>query len=384
MDEPLLHLPVPNGMNPARAIPFLLSLLLCIGTPAAGQNSASPEIPPPSAVNEETPQGELEQTLSRAQSSILFDQHNEDAWLSYYRAMRIAAYGERSREMDPREREGLSEILELMDKHVHGSYAWHVARYLHLEKADEGWNHLSEAAALRPNSPELFPDLLCMNQIRGRFDEAASYAHRIKRAKTFSSAEIEYNLNTLNSIERNGVLVTHGYVDTYPLYVLQYDKSIRRDVRIVSLEWLQSATYRKTVGEWLGVRPESLAGSTTEALQVIFRSDAAVPLYLSLTIPPSELRRYDSELYCTGLAMKRSATALGNLESLRENWENLFQRKHLTETEPLNRNYLIPLVLLHNHYKSLGKGVQADEIRSLTEKLSGLFGQTQKTTSYLR
>ncbi|MFN9801417.1 MAG: hypothetical protein ACK54P_15480, partial [Bacteroidota bacterium] len=77
MDEPLLHLPVPNGMNPARAIPFLLSLLLCIGTPAAGQNSASPEIPPPSAVNEETPQGELEQTLSRAQSSILFDQHNE-------------------------------------------------------------------------------------------------------------------------------------------------------------------------------------------------------------------------------------------------------------------------------------------------------------------
>lgn len=372
-------------MNTLHTLSTLLVLAtLLSASPACAQSGSESAPPPPITVSQDESPDELQDDLSRAQSAILFNSKDEIAWLNYYKATRYSTYTERSREVSSSKKKGLEEILSLMEKNIKGTWAWHVANYLHLEKRDEGWTHLREAQAIRPDEPELLDDLLAMHEIQGNTAEAKKVAKKMAQSGVLSGSELEYNRNVLNSLEKNAILLTNGFVDTYPLYILQYDKGLRNDVQIVSLEWMKSSQYRTKAGNLLGIPLQAINPVPEFMIAAIMAANPQRPLYLGLTIPPDELKKYGGQLYCTGLAMKKSAVAVGNMETLRENWEKLFARKHVLEADPLNRNYLVPLVLLHDHYQATGNTKKAEEIKELAGKIASLSGQYRAVEPYLR
>jgi hypothetical protein len=318
------------------------------------------------------------------QSQVLFDQTDQEAWLNLYKSLRYRNYSERSKAIQPAARKELDDLLLLMDQHVKGSYGWHMAHYLHEEKSDEGWAHLSKAYDLNPDEPDLWDDLLCMHQVQGDFQGAAQFASKLNQAKLFSPAVMEYSRNVLRSLEPNAVLITNGYVDTYPLYVLQYVKGLRKDVRIICLEWTGSQTYVNDLAAVTGVNGvRELRGNGAGILSALTSGQQHAPLYFALTIPPDQLKTFQHQLYCTGLAMKWSAVSLANIDQLLRNWEKLFDKKHLSEPEVLNRNYLIPLVLLLRRYEEAGDAGKAKAIKELAGVIASLSGQYRIVEPYL-
>jgi hypothetical protein len=372
-------------MNTLHTLFVFLFLAASLGHSPALAQAASENAPQPRvSVNQDESSEELQDDLNRSQSAILFNSKDETAWLNYYKAARYSAYTERSREINSTKKKSLEDILSLMENNIKGTWAWHVANYLHLEKRDEGWTHLREAQAIRPDEPDLLDDLLAMHEIQGNTTEARRVARKMAQCGVVSDSELEYNRNVLNSLEKNALLITNGFADTYPLYILQYDKGLRSDVQIISLEWMMSSQYRTRAGNALGIPLQTITPSAEFITAAIMSANPQRPVYLALTIPPVELKKYGGQLYCTGLALKKSAVTVGNMETLRGNWEKLFLRKHLLEPDPLNRNYLVPLVLLYDHYQTTGNTKKAEEIKELAGKIASLSGQYRSVEPYLR
>jgi hypothetical protein len=182
----------------------------------------------------------------------------------------------------------------------------------------------------------------------------------------------------LNSLELNTVLVTYGNVDTYPALIWQYMNNYRQDVLILCIDWLGNETYRSKVASALGLNANDLNSTNAEAIVKKVTQSSLRPVYLSLTLPPAVLKSFKSNLFCVGLAMKYSNTEIANLPTLQSNWETRMNKNTLGQNDPINRNYILPLILLSNYYQDLGNEQAKAQIDTLLNALATNFG-LQKT-----
>ncbi len=309
---------------------------------------------------------------------------NEEAWLNYYKAVRFGSYTEHSREISKDEKKQLNAILAKMEVEIANSFSYHYAYYLNGNKTDEALSHLQTAYFMHPENQELWDDMLFNSVVADDQPEVARFAAMLKNAGVYDQAEMEYNRNVLNSLEQNAMLITHGNVDTYPLIMLQKNEGYRADVKIICLDWITNSRYKTFIETTLKLMPGRIRPAEAyQALDEIFQSKANYPVYLALTIPPDVLSKYASELYCTGLAMKFSKQAIANITSLEYNWSKLFSTIYIDTGKELNRNYLIPLCLLHGYYLSVGNATAAESVKNKIVRLSSQFGLQNKTKNYI-
>lgn len=290
---------------------------------------------------------------------------NEEAWLNYYKAMRAAALLEDGAKPGKKNQSDLNSIIGRMSNAVPSNYAFNYCNYVNGNKSDESFPYLHNAIQMRPEDTDLWDDMLCDAVLSDNASELKRWVKKINDARLFSWAELEYNRNTLNSVEQNGLLITNGNVDTTPLYMLQ-SEGFRKDVVIVCLDWLGSSRYLHLLEAQLKVKPGVIrlndAGATFAAVMNLGKSRA---IYSALTVPRTLMGGYAEKLYCTGLAMKYSEQPIDNIVSLAYNWESLFQKQYWTGQDAITRNYLLPAQLLLSYYQSIGAKEKANEISQL-------------------
>jgi hypothetical protein len=363
-------------MNFHKAIRFVLLLFLVPSAAIAQDVGRSTNVTPAptqiQAIEEvQLPENVYADEAARWGAKVHLNANDENAWLNLYKAVRYSAYTAHSDVINAEKQHKLDDLLVQMKEAVPNSFAFHYAAYLNGNKTDDAFIHLKTAYQLHPDEHEILDDLLCEAVIRKDMNEAAVFAKKLSEAGIYNSAEVEYNRNVFGSIEQNAVLITNGNVDTYPLVMMQQLQNFRQDVTIICLDWLANGAYSKEVASTLG-----LPGTAILTPEKILSSKIKRPLYLSLTLPPEIIKKHDKHLYCTGLAMKYSRSAVENLPSLSYNWENLFTKNNLQSEDGINRNYVLPLILLRSYYASVSNPEKEAEVAGYLVDISTRFALT--------
>lgn len=306
---------------------------------------------------------------SHWRGQVALNEKDEYAWLNLYKATRFTNYTEHDRDISTSRQNDLDALLVKMKKAIPESFAYNYSAYLNGNKSNQSFTHLEKAYKQGTEVNELWDDMLSKAVIQSNQSEINKFSNLLSENHVYNSAEVTYNRNVLSSVEQNGILITNGNVDTYPVIMMQQLQNYRKDVNVLCIEWLGNETYSNTVSDWLGLKTDKKI-----TLPDIMASKSSRPLYLTLTVPPDDIKKYSDNLYCTGLAMKYSKTPLDNLAVLSSNWERLFDKTTLQSSESLNKNYLVPLVLLRDYYSQKGNTSAKAETSQQIEQIATVFG----------
>lgn len=351
--------------EPMKKSIFLYILMSLGALHMLGQSAGGSTLPAPSNVltREQAIMNansyELDQNNANLSKQLKFNVQQGDQWLNLYLSKRFAAYGQTGRSISSTEEAELASIIQQMKGALGESYEYQYASYLQLNKKDDGLSYLEKAYQLDPSNPEIWDDKLFQAVIEENEADQRGFANALVEVGYYSGALMEYNSNVLNSIAQNGILITYGQLDTYPLMVMQKGFDYRGDIKIICVEWLNSEKYKKQLSKQLGLNV--LHWTSQSTIKEIIK-DVKQTVYVGLTVPPAQLKELKNQLYCTGLAFMYSNGIVNNLQSLDYNWNNTFAKKYLTDQEPINANYVMALVQLSTYYASTQNAAAKAEV----------------------
>lgn len=207
----------------------------------------------------------------------------------------------------------------------------------------------------------------CMRQDKAGISKAAV---ELAGMSAYGTDKLEYALNLLQSVEQNGILITGGAGDTYPLITLQQVRAIRSDVIVVQSSWLDDTAYAVWIQQAYRVH-----GAPVEMIR---QWSATYPVYVSLAAPTMILQALEDELYCTGLAFKVSSAPVANVKVLHRQWWKNCSKASLTSGLPMNANYLMPLGLLAGYMVETGKKNELKEIKKIYAEIAKSVGEKEQ------
>lgn len=233
--------------------------------------------------------------------------------------------------------------------------------------------NLREAEKLRPNNVDVQVQMAGYNMIMQQTDSANMYVDELVASGRLSSNTLYYAEDLLLSVPENGVLITHGFDDTYGVWKKKEGDQVRPDVTLISLDFLQSAHYRALLKEQGFKLPDS------EVINVdYFSSFCALNkdknLSVSMTTPKEYLAPVQSKLYVTGLVFEYHEGDFNNFERNDALWNSTL-KKHLIDNatddkaKQLSSNYLPMLLQLRKVYGQKGEETKLRDVDKAADKV---------------
>ncbi len=293
---------------------------------------------------------------------------DESGWLQLFRA---AEYG------------GVSDIeLEPLVQKIATDFP-ESATSKYLQARMTGWNQAGTALLTKAfqasEDPNAFiEERLILEEYRISEDRK-NIASDVFESGMISSSTLNYGYNVLMSVGENGILFTDAAHTTIPLWILQDVMSVREDVVIINLELAEDDDY---LGRKLAAC--NLKSPNSIAVVDLPAANTERDFYYALTLPRSELKDIEDQLYVVGLASQYGSERLDHYQALKENIESKFLLDYLTidfNGEPntaqgnvLRTNYIVPFLLLKEYYDELGNDQKAEFWK---EKLIGVADKSE-------
>lgn len=201
----------------------------------------------------------------------------------------------------------------------------------------------------------------------------------LAKQNVWNTDDFSYAKDVLASIPSNGILITHGIHDSYPIIHLQRIEKYRNDVRVIPMHLLQSSEFRKQLSnEDLSI-PETNQVNT-QYLKEFCTSNQEAPIYLSLTIPSAYFTDMEQRLYPVGLTFRYSPAVFQNSELNTRLWTGMNKGvivKYKSQTgKQLSANYLPVLLNLYMYYKAENNDRLANEIKNSIRQIGENIGNT--------
>ena len=248
------------------------------------------------------------------------------------------------------------------------SFNYYYSQYLNSESSNKDYQSLLSAYRMNPNYSELYFEMAKYYELSNETLNKRAFCEKLKATKLTPSLR-EYAYNTLMSVEQNGILVTYGENDTYPIWVLQTIEGIRTDIKILNFDLMMNQTYRTRIAKEFGLNFAKSYSKNINILADVATRNSSKPIYFALTVSHLVLKDLKKNLFSTGLAFKYSKSSFNNIPLLKQNWESKFTKNYVSVTfnpalsRRMNLNYVLPMIQLAEYYKENNMESQYQSIK---------------------
>jgi tetratricopeptide (TPR) repeat protein len=331
------------------------------------------------------------------------DPKNPEAWYNYYKANRYYQFDKlRNKEKQQK----LMAILQEMGTEIPESFAYNYLMGVHTpnKDLDKRMDFLFKAYKIDPSRPEVLYTMVDYYDMQGDLSKRREFYRELYESRDLATGLLEYNYNVLMSVEQNGILITHGDNDTYPVLLLQDVFDVRPDVTVLNISmlkhldgYLESRMKRRDIQLDYRQLPDRRDDTfLLDLSRYLYEGGPGIPVYFALTVYKNYLDLLDGKLHITGLAYKFDSGECDNLALIKRNIEGYFRLDYLsfdwyaesfiatgsTQTR-LNMNYVIPLLMLAEHYQRSDDMKKAKRLKNLALKIGETAGQTESVEAYL-
>ena len=216
---------------------------------------------------------------------------------------------------------------------------------------------LKRAENISPNNQEVLKFCAANSIVKGDTINAKKYLNKIKEQGLIQVESIDYTQDLLYSSPENSTIITHGYSDSYGAYFNQLNNSIDKNKTVISLDFLQSAAYRKLLQK-KGFKIPNQNTVDIAYLKSFCALNTNKNLYLSMTIPKEYFEPIQNNIFVSGLLFEynsksNQATVYYWLDNL---WYEKMNKRVLnnynsTMSYSLGMNYLPMLIYLQEFHK---------------------------------
>ncbi len=307
--------------------------------------------------------------------------------MNFYFSKRKQSVNKFSKEIDEAEQKELDNIVTSLKDQNPNSYEYHYVNYVNSNFDVNAFSDLEKANEISPNNVELYDEFIAHYEITNNSKKKNSYCQQLYESNIIHDGVLEYNFNVLNSLEPNAILFTNGADDTYPAWIQQEVKNIRKDVTILNLDLLSNSQYREDIYKQSGLINPNI--SISDLVYQTSINNPNKPIYIGLTVNPKVLEKMKDKLYITGLAFKYSPASYDNVIKLVSNWEHLFNQSELnkpvsnTTLKQINLNYILPLIIIRDHYINSNERTKKNNVEDIILKLAKEAHKEEQIKKYL-
>lgn len=217
--------------------------------------------------------------------------------------------------------------------------------------------------------------------VKGDTLNAKKYLNQLEFKNVIQQETIDYTADVIKSAEGNSALITHGFNDSYGAYQNQLNKNQQTDIDVISLDFMQSQSYRDvlaTKGYDVPVQKEV----NVNYLKSFCELNADKNIAISMTLPKEYLLPLQSKLYTCGLIFEyRESLNVPGSARLEDLWYNQLNKKVLNvhQTSLSNAyagNYLPMLLYLKSHYEQQNDLGNKEKIEMEIQKVSNKSGKS--------
>lgn len=328
---------------------------------------------------------------------------NEDAWFNYYRANRYSLITFKGiNRFDGHRNDGwvkespylkeLNDIVDLIEKNIPNTYTYYRLRKPGYPSDDIMFDALQKAYEINPDNPEIYSSFVTYYEMKGNIEKRKEFNQKLYYTNEISSGFLAYAYNVLMTIKPNGIILTFGDNDTYPMWLLQDVLNIRTDVIVMNVPLLGDSSYRSLFFKKLNIpnfSKEYKDGSTSESEKdivsyILKNKPASRPLYIGLPAW-NQMKEYEKNLYLVGLALEYSTGNIDNIALMKNNFENKYALNYINNifeydisasiVERMNINYLPGTFKLYEHYTLSGDLTHAQKMKELGLLIAQKAGQ---------
>lgn len=297
-----------------------------------------------------------------------------DAWLNFYAASRFAQQDDSH----------LNLIVERMKRSIPNTFEYFLIQGWHGGFDDDAIRYLTKAYELKPEHSGSYGLLMQASEFEGNHENRLRYAKKMHEAGILSTSLLNYSYNVLMSVDAEAVLFTEGENTTLPLLALQDIWNVRPDVTVLNLDMMTYSHYRKSKFESSNLILNTIADSDPDFKQLLCAAlpveNAGRKFYYALTLTKDNITSLKDQLYVVGLASQLSQTRIDNISLIRENLEKRFLMDYLSVDfngtsqfdtgNVLSANYLVPFLLLYEHYQKNADIVKLAELEVMIHRIA--------------
>lgn len=218
---------------------------------------------------------------------------------------------------------------------------------------------LKNAARLAPTDADVLTQSMGNALAKNDAVSAKFYVEKLKNANLLSEEVLAYAMDLLLSSGENQVLITHGFFDTYGVAYQQFLPDCPVQLTMISLELLQSESYRNVISE-KGYNLPQIKNIDSSYLLAFCQLNKDKNIALSMTLPKAYLSPLKELLYPVGLVFEYRPNKLSDGVSLLMRnellWNQILAKHNViqftsVESNNLASNYLPMLLYLKTMYE---------------------------------